>query len=273
MKAMEKMSIPEKILAIVALIDFLGAIIAGLLGARNASFIMIGLLLLAWLLWLTNEVVNIRSTLSLRKEAVEPPLIKYFTKDPLLISSEKKNRFKIDADFLLWEQCTLMLWVLVPPKGQGLRNSPSNRYILAHNTGENEKKKENYFNQFVLRHSISRNNWNISISNNKAQYPPKRISIKDGLEPGWHHFFISWDRTKPKLLFAIDGGKGGNDLSTSCFAYWPERAAENMSVGAWPNDLECHYCKTKLFKLVIYDHYLDINSDPSKEHLSHKPRT
>ena len=273
MKTIKRMSTVGKMLAAVAVIDFIGAIIAGFLGAKNAALIMIGLLLFFWLLWLTIEVVSIRSKLSLKSKETEHPSWQYFIKEPMLISSDKKNRFKIEPDFLLWEQCTLMLWVLVPPKGQGLRDSPSNRYILAHYTGTSDGKKQTYINQFALRHTKSRNHWNISISNNKAQYISKRISIQDGLEPGWHHFFIAWDRSEPKLLFAIDGGKSGNDISKNCFAYWPERTAEKMSVGAWPNDWEGHYCETKIYQLLIYDRYLDINSEPSKEHLKHKPRS
>ena len=109
------MSTPEKGLAAIEIIGVAGAIVAGLLGERTASLIMIGLLLLVWQLWLTGEVVLLRrksSASRLQREAKA----RAFLEEPLLISASKKNRLKIDSDFLLWEQCTLMMWVLVPPK-------------------------------------------------------------------------------------------------------------------------------------------------------------
>jgi hypothetical protein len=133
------------------------------------------------------------------------------------------NPLKISAEFLLWSECTVMLWVQVSPKGQGLRDSPHNRYLLAHHTGQGEVKLgETYKNQFVLRHSSMRHRWEFLTSNGSARYGNSLVA-KDGLEPGWHHFLISWDRTRPRTVLLIDGGSGGSDVSNAPFERWPEQ--------------------------------------------------
>lgn len=58
----------------------------------------------------------------------------YFADKPVKISASRKNLFSIPSDFLQWEKCAVVLWVNVPPKGQGVRNTDSNRYIIAHMT-------------------------------------------------------------------------------------------------------------------------------------------
>ncbi len=63
------MSTTERGLAILALIDFIGAIIAGILGAFVASIVMLGLLVLGWLIWLTKEVIDLRAKPSTPKSA------------------------------------------------------------------------------------------------------------------------------------------------------------------------------------------------------------
>lgn len=164
-----------------------------------------------------------------------------------------------------------MLWVLVPPKGEGLRNSPNNRYLLAHHTGKNQEKlKETYNNQFVLRHSSNHNRWEFLTSNGAAEYGNSLVA-KDGLEPGWHHFLISWARTRPKIALLIDGGSGGSDVSNAAFGHWPVRV-DRLFVGTWPNEWHGHFCDTKLLHLRIFDRFLVVNDLEVQEQLRLKPR-
>jgi len=217
--------------------------------------------------------------ISHRKKDGENVLIGFkgrrYLQEPLEISAQAKNRLKIESDFLLWAQCTILLWVYVPPKGKGLRNSPSNKYLLAHHTGEANRENWTYYNQFVLRHTSVRERWEVQFSNGKKppQYPDEYLTIGDGLEVGWHQFMIAWDNEKPKLTFTIDGGKGGNDLSTSYRPFWVEELDEKVTVGAWVTDWEGHYCETKLFQLLILDNFLDVTDSIVKEHLKLKPRS
>jgi len=191
--------------------------------------------------------------------------------EPLLISFAKKNRLKIPSDFLYWQQCTIMMWVLVPPRGQGLRDSPSNRYLLAHHTGKTNSENHTYFNHFSLEHSAGRV-WRVRFSNDKAEYPNPPLLIQDGLDPGWHQFLIAWDRSEPKIVFLIDAGRSGNDYLTSFSKNWPERLADNLTVGTWVIDMECHNSEAKLFKLSIFDRFLESTDSAVKTHFLLRPR-
>lgn len=196
-----------------------------------------------------------------------------YLQEPSEILAEKKNRLKIESNFLHWPQCTILLWVYVPPKGQGLRNSPTNRYIIAHQTGEASNQKDRFYNQFVLRHSSKRERWEVQVSNGKAEYPNSSLGIGDGLEVGWHQFMIAWDNEKPKLTFAIDKGKGGTELWTSYRSFWPDTLGEKATVGAWTSDYWAgHYCETKLYQLWILDSFLEPTDSIVNEHFKLKPR-
>lgn len=190
--------------------------------------------------------------------------------EPLLISSDQKNMCKIYSDFILWEKCTFMLWILVPPKGEGLRNAPSNRYILSHYTSQASEEDQTYYNQFCFRYTLS-DKWQVTFSNNKVEYPSKTPQVLDGLTPGWHHFLVAWDRAVPKIILQIDGGKHGRDISTSSFTSWPEKLADSATIGAWVTNWAGHYCETKLFSLKIFDEFFESTDSVVKEHLKLKP--
>jgi len=204
---------------------------------------------------------------SIRKYKCKEMTTRSYFSEPIFISATRNNQRRIDSDFILWEQCTLMIWVLVPPKDEGLRDAPTNRYILAHHTGRAEKGKHMYYNQFCLRYS-RHNKWQVTFSSNEAEYPSSSPAVKDGLTRGWHHFLISWERSRPKLVLLIDGGISGSDIITSSFSSWPERTADKAIAGAWPSG---HYCETKLFNLVIVNRYLEPTDDIVTEHLQNTP--
>jgi hypothetical protein len=255
----------EKISAIVGILGFVGAIIAGFLGNQMASIVMLISVFLAWQLWITKEILSLR-----RIRSQEQAWLRRYFDEQVYISAEKRNRLGIDSDFLFWEKCTLVMWVFVPPKGQGLRDAPHNRYLLSHNTGE--ARTHVFLNQFALRYSL-RKTWEFECSNNNAEYPKESVVITDGLEPGWHQFLLAWDRSKPKLLFLIDEARSGSKLSSTIFKTWPERRADEVFVGTWTSDWEGHYSETKIFQLWITDNFLESTDSAIKEHSKHKPRT
>jgi hypothetical protein len=187
-----------------------------------------------------------------RISSQEPKIDQYLERSSW-ISSTRRNELRIGSDFLLWDQCTLMLWVLVPPLGAGLRDAPHYRYLVAHHTGDAED-LQNY-NAFALRYTPD-HHWEVVFSNNKAQYAAEALRIDDRLEPGWHHFLITWDRLKPELLFLIDRGRRGGNRSEIFLAYWPERLSENAVLGAWMPAYEESYCDTKLWHVWICDRYV-----------------
>jgi len=260
----------DKFFTAVGGIGTAGAIVSGFLGQRVASLIMLASLFLVWQVWLTMEIIILRNAAAIlgTQSNIRPRLS--YLKDPLIISSARMNPLKISADFMLWSECTVMLWVQVPPKGQGLRDSPNNRYLLAHHTGKAEQKNEAYRNQFVLRHSSTHHRWEFLTSDGSAKYGSSLVA-NDGLEPGWHHFLISWDRTRPRTVFLIDGGSGGSDVSNASFERWPEQV-DKLFVGTWVSEWSGHFCEARLLQLNIFDRFLTANAPEVRDSLRLKPR-
>jgi len=164
------MRILDKFFVAIGAIGFAGAIVAGFLGQRVSSLVMLGLLFLIWQMWLTIEIIALRKTLASPAKQESAIARRWYLDDSLLVSSEKLNPLKISADFFLWPKCTVMLWVLIPPKGRGLRDSPNNRYLFAHHTGKTNEERDAYKNQFALRHSSTHHRWEFLTSNGSAKY-------------------------------------------------------------------------------------------------------
>jgi hypothetical protein len=191
--------------------------------------------------------------------------------EPYLITANSKNRSRIPSDFIHWDKCTIMLWVLVPPQGERLRNSPPehSRYIIAHQTGKWNYERIEWTNLFALRYA--QNKWQVAISNNQAERVSPTISIPDGLTPDWHHFLITWNRPKSELYFCIDGKPNRFAQSLS---NWTTTLASEVTIGTWGADDEEYnnrYCETQLFNLVIVKEYLKPSDIPAMEHFNLKP--
>lgn len=185
-----------------------------------------------------------------------------------LFTASKANQIQIDASFLLWPAGSLMLWVLVPQKNEGLRSSPHNRYLLAHFVGILEG-REAYRNQFAIRHSSVRNRWEVSTSNEDAEYGLD-LTVSDSLDAGWHHLLFSWERSVPRRLFAIDKGDSGTDVSNADFTNWPQQTTK-MFIGTWRNPAEWFYCQTELYGLQIFDTFFHVNAPEVKLHFLKPP--
>lgn len=272
------MSNTDKGLAVLAVLGFVGAIIAGFFGALLASIVMLALLPISWLAWLTLEVISSKRVIAnLKSQVISPKqpettLVwrhKYLD-EPLKITVTQRNRRRISSDFLLWERCTLVLWVFVSPRGEGLRrDGATSRYLLAHYTSALPTKS--YTDFFCLRYS-EKKTWEIRSADGKGSPPTKRIELTDGLPTGWHHFMIAWDKQEQILAFQINGSKGPNTLPKDAIQFLPEKAAQEVTVGGWVGDNEDSYCETSLFGLWMVDEYLESTHPAVKEHLSHKPR-
>lgn len=239
------------IAAAASIISFIGAIVSGLLGGYTASVVMV-------ILAIATGIIALYKNL-FRENACK---LECMHKE-LEISSTKRNHQHVNSSFLDWEQCILMLWVLVPPSGQGLRNALHFRYLLAHQT--NDPQESQNYNMFSLRYTPD-NNWEVTFTNNRAEYPPEPLRIRDGLQPGWHRFLISWNRSKPEIVFRIDEGQGGDSRSSSYLPYWLKNRADSVIIGAWVSQYEDSYCETTLYKLWICDRPLESLSSVLKRH-------
>ncbi len=197
---------------------------------------------------------------------------------PNRITFPRGNRLKIKSEFLDWSQCSIMLWVLVPPKGEGLRapKGRKSRYILGHQLGGWEANNGEWHNLFSLRYRVVEEDaiWEVAISNDRARRLLPRMTHLDRLDPGWHHFLIRWDSSKPEISFWIDGGAGGNVISQRFQGTWPRKLADTVTVGAFSvngREDEVTYCETQLCRLVIINRFLEISDPLVKKQLEAKP--
>jgi len=250
----------QTISAALSIINFVGSSIAAFVGNQTATWMMLGLAGLFFIVWFIVWFVVRR----------RDPEVQRF-KGELEITAERKNRQHIDGTFLGWRQCTLMLWVLIPPEGEGLRKAPDYRYILAHQTNDSTESENRNF--FALRYTPDEH-WQVAFTNEHAQYPPESLVIPDGLQAGWHHFQIRWDHSKPEIVFRIDEGRNGDNRSTTYLTYWPKRQAQNVMIGAWitTDPYSSSYCETTLYELQLFSDYLEPNDKRIRNHLKLDPK-
>lgn len=206
------------------------------------------------------------------KYKIEP----IYTDKPVLITAKNANKKTISSEFIFWDKCSILIWVKIPKQNEGIRNSPANKYVLAHHNGavNNKDSHTQYFNEFTLRHDTS-NHWNISVSDSNANYIDK-ISLPDNLNEGWHHFFITWDKIKKDLVFqirTITSDLKESQVFPDRFKFWTEYTNEEKSVtvGAYQSNYAGHYCETELFNLTIYNSFLTDKDSQFKDHISRKP--
>ena len=248
---------------VLGIIGFVGSIVTGFLGETIATMVLIGLALLFWLIWLTVKVISLTNQIQkIDSGKIIPPtettqhqsgvqIKKFMGTEFPWISSERKNQLKINANFLGWEECTILIHVLVSKEKSGIRYAPKNKYILGHRTVPDEKE----INRFGIRYSQS-SKWQLIISNNKGT--TKYITVPDGLGQNeeWRQFMVAWNRNIPELNFYIDRGRRGSESSTSFINNWPQKISDNVSVGAWPSAYADSFVETKLAHLWICNKFL-----------------
>ena len=253
-----------KIADTLGIIGFIGAVVAGLWGAAIASQLMIGFAfvyifgyLILKVITLTKENKTLRQSITPKDSDIE--VLKCFD-DPTWISSERKNQVPISSEFLKYDRCTILFNVLLPLKGEGLRNAPHNKYLIAHRFG---KAGDQDANVFGVKYS-GRNTWEITFSNNKGENVKRYLRIADELENGWHQFVISWNRNKPEILFQIIGISNNSKWTDRLENYlnnWPEKFDQSAFVGCWSSQTPYadSYIETKIANFWICNDYLGIN--------------
>jgi hypothetical protein len=187
------------------------------------------------------------------------------------ISADLGNPYRIQSDFLHWPECTLLVWVSVPENGEGLRNAPGWRYLLAHNTGQEPRTEGEqtwrFYNLFAIRYSSCHGRWVLVYSNSRAKQG--FLAIDDSLSAGWHQFSVAWNRSR--LVFRIVPREPGHEVSRlyerQCnemyLKHWPEVVSRQMFLGAWmPANADevpykTSYCNTRLFQLWLFPRSLE----------------
>ena len=121
------MNITEILLTGMGVGSFIGAIVGGLTNAKKGSIVACIVFFFFTIPWVANKGISYTHHLSKIKEIEEDGGT--YIKKPLWVSHGLRNYLPVQSSFLLWPQCTIMMWVFVPPEGKGLRNSPHNRYL------------------------------------------------------------------------------------------------------------------------------------------------
>jgi hypothetical protein len=253
--------------SILGIIGFVGTIVSVLLGNTMAAIVLIGLTLLIWMAWVTAKVLSLNDQL----QKIAPndqarakgnshnmgyQIEKHLENAPLITCKEQKHE-KINSNFLNYDECTILINVLVPNENTGLRNTKTQRYILGHRETVNGKE----INKFALRYS-SNKKWEVIFSN--AMDNLCSMERTDGLRPGWHQFMITWDKSQPQLDFRID--QGSRETSITFLENWPEHLAETVCVGAWKSSDDDSFAEAKLADLWIINKYMGSNAQDVIEH-------
>ena len=248
----------ERLAGILGIISFVGTIISWAWDNDVALCVTLGLLILSLL------VLIIRYKIKRFDPSKAVEIYKPIT-DDIWISSDRSNRQSIDNKFLTWDECTILFWMFVPRRGEGLRNAPHNRYIFAHQTGEGEN--WHHYNAFFLRYS-SKNTWDLIFSNPRGELTPDnhRFRFDDGLEAGWHRVQITWNHSIPLLTFLIDGGDRISIRYKSHLNYWPRERDDAAYIGAWVNPYPESYCETKIAHFWILNKALESTDSTVQEH-------
>jgi|GEM_PF-2662219 len=232
--------------SILGIIGFLGTIVSWAIDERVAlvvSFVLLG----------ASAIAVVGIAVQKRKSRV---VIEKVLEEDLWVSSSRRNRLCVDSSFLSRDEGTLLFWILVPGRGEGLRDAPHNRYLFSHQTGEDGDSR--HLNAFFLRYS-SEETWDFWFSNPEGGMPNdlQRYRLEDRLTAGWHHVQISWNHSKPILSLLFDAGNSLSLTSKNYLPYWPREFDNYVYFGAWVSDYPESYVETKLRQLWICDGYLD----------------
>jgi hypothetical protein len=242
---------------IIGIIAFIGTLTSWATDNTTALIISIALFILSISAML---IISIRGN--------QQPIIKIekIQEEDLWISANRSNRLCVDSSFLSRDEGTLLFWILVPGRGEGLRDAPHNRYLISHQTGETS---DIHQNAFFLRYS-SESTWDFCFSNPNGIVPNDsgRYRQADTLTHGWHHVQISWNHSKPILLLLFDSGRGVNITSNNYLPYWPRKFDKCVYFGAWVSNYPDSYIETKLRQLWIVDGYLDAAHPEVARHIS-----
>ena len=269
------MKVRDNCFHVLSIIAFIASILTGFFQKQAVSIFMICAGLLLWLIWSTWELIALRkkvSEIQITENSIDDTTTTYEQlQEPIKITSDKSNCHKSNSTFMHWDKATLMIWVYITPKDEGIRNA-RNTYILAHCTNE----RMPYCNRFSMGYmgqDTSKKSWEVIVSNNKGD-GKVLLEIKDSLLTGWHHFLVSWDKQKQEAHFCIDLEKSGNDIITNSNlfrSHWPEKIQPKVNIGSWMPEHKVHYCETEIANFMVTNQCLSIEDDKVIKHFKNKP--
>jgi hypothetical protein len=185
---------------------------------------------------------------------------------PHEITFKKKDSvLPISSNFLKSPSASIGTWVYLQPFGEGIRKLVNNRYIIGHDTNYGKVKEtpsgNRYFNVFGLCRGpgvwspLGNPCWKLWITNGDGTGYEWSVDDTINLPVGWHHFLVRWDHNRPLIEVVIDGT---TSISAENYKkYWPDNFHSTTFLGCWQYRWEEHYIETKLWRIIVSDHFLD----------------
>jgi hypothetical protein len=178
---------------------------------------------------------------------------------------EPPSVLQISSNFLKSPSASIGIWVYLHPFGEGIRKLINNRYIIGHDTNYGKKKETPNGNRYINVFSFCRGPgvwkplgnpwWKLWLTNGEGTGYQWRVDDTIDLPVGWHHFLIRWDHNRPLIEVVIDGTISIS--ATNYKKYWPNNFCSTTFLGCWQNRWKEHYIETKLWRIVVSEHFLD----------------
>lgn len=181
-----------------------------------------------------------------------------------ITSKRKASATPVPSKYLKGQAGSISTWLYLQNFEEGIRKLVNNRYIIGHATNGGHMKqcesKKAYVNAFALINGPqkwtppSNPIWKIWLSNGKGDQKIWTYNDSEELHPGWHHFLIRWDHTKPLFELLIDGTE--TIYADGYLEYWPHEYASQFFIGTWPTHDNCHFIETWIWRTFISSNFL-----------------
>ncbi len=269
MKQIDKITIASLAVSILGL---LVALLAGLLNPFAASMAIIGLLLLAWMAWVTAKIVvsgatfkeSSQKTIVLRVDSI--PDIPYYSsfQDQIVKADSAYRKAKIPPDFLTWPRFTILFWVEITEE---FFQSHNNKYLFSYTS--DVKDSSGYPNAFFLGVVGRSARWRFVI---RGKDPKNSTEINFASAHnllGWKLFSLRWHRDRRSLDFSIDAGHVFRDTREIPVGFLPEPVPNcEFHLGGWQDNWHGGLSELRYYGFRIYERYLsegDLETVLSKE--------
>lgn len=248
----------DKALAAVEIITAVGAIIAGFLDAKTASYVMLALFLAVWQVWLTTEVLSLRRHAAKQpralgaQDAASQPEITALQEQPHLVydrdSTPGHEIPSADSAFLLWEEGTFCMWVDITAELLASQRQP--RYLFSHTSNPDDSEHPDAF--CLCRHH-ERPVWKLLFhAKLDPRAAPKEFTTSTADE-GVRLVAVRWDKRQGDVHVLF------NDkvkLRRAGVTNWPAPGRYPVYIGGWVVRGWDSYAKTKTFDVRAYNKWL-----------------
>ena len=252
----------NKFSLIIGGIALIGFIISGFLGETTASIISLSLMLLIWMVWVTQSILKFNlDTVKNRPQThtilrIPYPVERsYANNEPLLVNSNE-TKMLIQSDFLSWSKFTILFWVNITEE---FLKSKNNRYIFAYHSESIQP--GNYRDAFYL--GLKKSNlqekemdWRFVIGGRDYNFQTIIPFQSNQTLLGWKLFSITWSSVDRELKLNIDASNVFVKSESIQKKGWPNGDnSKFLSFGGWV-DWEGGLSFLKFYKIRFYKNRL-----------------